>query len=60
MWLGSVGWEGGVGEGKGGEGKVEGARVGIGLGLGWVGEGPDVEGIEKAVLYQEGGWKGLG
>lgn len=73
MWLGTVrfgwvrfGWVrfgsvgfGGRRKGTGGEGKVEWSG-GMWLELGWVGEGPDVEGIEKAVLYREGGWKRLG
>lgn len=67
--FGSVGFggrrKGTGGEGTGGEGKVEWSGVERCLGssrrgVEWVGEGRDVVGIEKAVLYQEGGWKGLG
>lgn len=69
MWLGSVRFGsvrlGGRRKGTGGEGKVEWSGVERCLGssrrgVEWVGEGRDVVGIEKAVLYQEGGWKGLG
>lgn len=55
--FGSVGRWSGRRKGTGGEGKVEWSG-GMWLELG--GKERDVEGIEKAVLYQEGGWKGLG